>query len=101
MYLEHIAHNWLYPRIIWMLEDTISEPCMALIVCRNLCKQDKRKKIRFGVQNMGFFITSAAVHDINLSSLPYDRLFCVCRGYKKNVRGSLHTYSMAICYLRE
>ena len=72
MYLEHIAHNWLYPRIIWMLEDTISEPCMALIVCRNLWKQDKRKKNKLGagVQNMGFFITSAAVHDINLSSLP-------------------------------
>jgi len=72
MYLEQIAHNWLYPRIIWMLEDTISEPCMALIVCRNLWKQDKRKKNKLGagVQNMGFFITSAAVHDINLSSLP-------------------------------
>lgn len=43
-YLEHIAHNWLYPRIIWMLEDTISEPCTALIVCRNLWKQDRREK---------------------------------------------------------
>jgi hypothetical protein len=95
MYLEHIAHNWLYPRIIWMLEDTISEPCMALIVCRNLWKQDKREKI------MGFFITtSAAVHDINLSNLPWPFVLFY-RGIKTNVGGSLHTYSMAIRYLRE
>jgi hypothetical protein len=77
MYLEHIAHSWLYPRIIWMLEDTISEPCMALIVCRNLWKQDKREKISLWIQNMGFFIASVAVHDIKLSSLPWPFvLFC-------------------------
>lgn len=70
-YLEHIAHNWLYPRIIWMLEDTISEPCTALIVCRNLWKQDRREKY-----------ISWGVHDINLFSLPWPILFLFQRLWK-------------------
>ena len=34
-------------------------------------RQTQKNKLGAGVQNMGFFITSAAVHDINLSSLPW------------------------------
>ena len=34
-----MAHIWLNPKIICMLDPTISAPCTALMVLRNLYKQ--------------------------------------------------------------
>lgn len=43
LHLEKIAQSWLYPKIICTLEATISAPCIARIVLRNLCKSDINK----------------------------------------------------------